>query len=286
MAVNAAWQQQARRYEAAGHVATGLTLKFVPVDAPAAPITFGRQENPFCALLHSRAGGCPFCPHIQKHLLVQVRQKQAPHVTHCPAGLVMLAVPVMGDGQHVATLLGGHVSDGTGRSPRLASLARQTGIAGAQLARAYRATPRMTRERLRATVRLLDYLAQSLGESVVHQVLGHQSGEAVAVAVARDYVSAHLTEPVHLADVARYVHLEPHYFCRLFHKQTGLTFGHYVAQRRVARVKQLLVSTSQRVSEIAFACGFGSIPQFNRVFRRHTGRSPTQYRRQARRGNI
>lgn len=278
-----AWQTVARRYETAAHVATGLTLKFLPCESQQRrPVSFAGQETPFCALLQKQPGGCPYCQSIQEHLLDQVRQKQSPHFTHCPAGLIVLAVPVMAEGQQVATLVGGHVRDMSARPLRWSELARRVGIAPAKLAKAYGATPSMSPQRLRATLRLLDYLAQRLGESVIHQALAHHSGEPAPVAVAKDWVSAHLAEPIHLADVARYVHLEPHYFCRLFHHATGVTFGDFVAQRRVEEVKKRLANSAARVSEIAFDCGFGSIPQFNRVFRQWAGCSPTQYRQRLR----
>ena len=48
---------------------------------------------------------------------------------------------------------------------------------------------------------------------------------------------------------------------------------------RVVRAQQLLAGTSRRVAEIAFECGFESVPHFNRVFSRLTGATPTDYRR-------
>ena len=47
---------------------------------------------------------------------------------------------------------------------------------------------------------------------------------------------------------------------------------------RTEKAKNLLVNPYTRMSEVAYASGFESIPQFNRVFKRYVGTSPTKYR--------
>jgi transcriptional regulator GlxA family with amidase domain len=64
----------------------------------------------------------------------------------------------------------------------------------------------------------------------------------------------------------------------MFKKATGMTLTEYVALVRVEKAKALLVDVSMRISEVVFAAGFGSIPRFNSVFKRHVGMSPTEYR--------
>jgi AraC-like DNA-binding protein len=64
----------------------------------------------------------------------------------------------------------------------------------------------------------------------------------------------------------------------VFKRATGLTFTDYVARSRVESVKRMLLNPHTRVSEAAYAAGFQSLSQFNRVFRRVAGESPTAYR--------
>ena len=76
----------------------------------------------------------------------------------------------------------------------------------------------------------------------------------------------------------RHVHVSRFYFCKLFKKATGMTLTEYVARVRVEKAKTLLGNPSLRVSEVGYAAGFGSIPHFNSVFKRHVGMPPTEYR--------
>ena len=90
--------------------------------------------------------------------------------------------------------------------------------------------------------------------------------EAAPVTRARKWLEAHLGERLTMRAVAREVHLNPCYFCRLFRKSTGLRFTEYVCRARIERAKQL-------------SCGFGDLSYFNRTFKKCVGVTPTVYRR-------
>ena len=102
--------------------------------------------------------------------------------------------------------------------------------------------------------------------------------EPVAIWKARKYIAEHADEELSLTKVAKAVNLHPNYFSENFKHITGVKFVDYVARIRFANVCELLCNSPRRVSEIAFAAGFQSLSQFNRVFKRFSGESPTQFR--------
>ena len=120
--------------------------------------------------------------------------------------------------------------------------------------------------------------AQHLGEYADRLWAIPRPAEPPSVMGAKEFIHAHFTEPVTLAQVATAVHVSPFHFCRVFRAATGVTLTEYVSRLRVERAKTLLVDGFVRVSEVAYATGFGSISQFNTVFRRCVGKTPTQYR--------
>jgi len=87
------------------------------------------------------------------------------------------------------------------------------------------------------------------------------------------------TEPLSLGRVAQAANISRHYFCKMFKKATGVNFIDYLSRVRVEKSKALLLNPNSRISEAAFACGFQSMTNFNRAFRRIVGRSPTQFRK-------
>lgn len=71
-------------------------------------------------------------------------------------------------------------------------------------------------------------------------------------------------------------------FCRYFKKVTGKTFITYLTNFRIVYACKLLSDEHSTIAEVAFECGFNSLSQFNRSFKRFTGRTPTDYRQDLR----
>ena len=99
---------------------------------------------------------------------------------------------------------------------------------------------------------------------------------------ARQFIEHHCVEELSLGKVARATNTSPNYFSEKFKEATGMNFVNYVAQTRFEKAAALLGNADLRISEIAFACGFQSLSQFNRVFKRLAGKSPTEFRVAAR----
>ena len=102
--------------------------------------------------------------------------------------------------------------------------------------------------------------------------------EPVAIWKARKYIDEHSREELSLTRVAKAVNMNANYLSENFKQVTGIKFVDYVAHARFKNACDLLRNSRLSISEIAFAVGFQSLSQFNRVFKRFSGESPTQYR--------
>jgi len=98
------------------------------------------------------------------------------------------------------------------------------------------------------------------------------------VAYARQFIQEHQADKLTLTAVAKAANTSTFYFCKLFKKTTGMHFTEYLSQVRVEKVKSLMPNSNLRISEIAYGAGFQSLTHFNRVFKRITGQSPSDYR--------
>lgn len=78
-----------------------------------------------------------------------------------------------------------------------------------------------------------------------------------------------------LAEAARFMGMNESYLSRLFSKRTGMRFMHYLNTVRVSKAIEMLRSGEYNVTETATRCGFGTIRNFNRIFKLLTGYSPT-----------
>ena len=102
--------------------------------------------------------------------------------------------------------------------------------------------------------------------------------EPVEVWKTRKFIDEHSGEELSLQRVAKAVNIHPNYLSERFKQVTGMNFVKYVARTRFERACRLLHDEGLRISEIAFAAGFQSLSQFNRVFKTLCGKSPTQFR--------
>jgi AraC-like DNA-binding protein len=270
-----------RFYEDAFRKATGVSLKVVAPEEPQCRLNLGPSENPFCRLATATPTGCAACLKTQVRALRGIGTKLAPFQISCFAGLTDLAVPVLVGGRHVATLFSGQVFRREPTERDFAMVAKMIGGDTEWERRArksYFQTPVVTADRLQAILQLLNMFAQYLADYATRHVLATAEEEPAPVASAKQFVQTHVEQPITLEQVVQHVHVSRFYFCKLFKKATGLTLTEYVARVRVEKAKSLLVDPSLRISEVAFAAGFGSIPQFNSVFKQHLGMPPTEFR--------
>lgn len=90
-------------------------------------------------------------------------------------------------------------------------------------------------------------------------------------------IAANFHERIDLAAAARACHLSPSHFSRVFKREHGVTFSHYLVQYRIRRACDLLAAPGVSVKEVGFGVGFNDLAYFSRTFRRCVGVCPTQY---------
>lgn len=97
------------------------------------------------------------------------------------------------------------------------------------------------------------------------------------------FIHERLDQVIHLRQVARCAGLSDAAFSRCFRRHSGRTFPEYVNQARVARACRLLAETDAKIADIAFACGFTNLSNFNRQFQRIKHMTPREYAQHLRR---
>lgn len=93
------------------------------------------------------------------------------------------------------------------------------------------------------------------------------------------YIHAHYSDPLTLESLAADFFVSSCYLSHQFKSVTGFTLTDYIQMTRVRNVQSMLLRGDVPITEAALSCGFQSFSQFNRVFRKHIGITPTQYRK-------
>mgnify|MGYP001370483323 CR=1 FL=1 len=270
-----------RDYVKAFETTTGLPLALRPVGTFQSPIHQSKQLNPFCALMAANNKTCAACLRMQQCMETQATAE--PVTAQCFAGLTESAAPVRVGENVLGHLQTGQVLLTPPTRAGFKKVTRQLEELGAtfdadKLETAYFQTRVVPKKQYESMVRLLGVFAQHLA-SLSNQVMVQEAAaELPAITRARAFMAEHYSEELSLNQVARSANMSGFYFCKIFKRATGLTFTDYLARLRIEAVKERLLNPHVRISEAAYACGFQSLSQFNRVFRRIAGEAPTKYR--------
>ncbi len=93
-----------------------------------------------------------------------------------------------------------------------------------------------------------------------------------------DYINENYDRKPNVNEVARIVSLSTPAFCRYFKKQTNMTFTDFVNNYRINQAKIFLLK-DQSVTEVCFQVGFESLSYFNKLFKQHTGETPSEFKK-------
>lgn len=96
-----------------------------------------------------------------------------------------------------------------------------------------------------------------------------------------NYVRVNYNEDITLDSIAKVANLTPPAFCRMFKQKTNRCFFSYLNEVRISKACKYLTETRYNVSEVAFNCGYRTLSNFNKFFKKSTGLSPKAYREQA-----
>lgn len=81
-----------------------------------------------------------------------------------------------------------------------------------------------------------------------------------------------------LDSIAAQIYLSPCYLSMIFSKETHMTFKDYLIQTRINKAKELLKNTEIKIYEVAKQVGYNDTRYFSDLFRRQTGKTPSQFR--------
>lgn len=94
------------------------------------------------------------------------------------------------------------------------------------------------------------------------------------------YIHNNFERDISLKDISKYVFLSSSYFIRAFKEEVGISPINYLLKIRVERAKELLSETDGKIGHIALNVGFSNQQRFNEIFKKYTGFTPLQYRKQ------
>ena len=94
------------------------------------------------------------------------------------------------------------------------------------------------------------------------------------------FLANHYKENIDLNEISSIVAMNSSSFCRYFKERSGKTFMEYLLDLRIGHACKLLIANKIDLTQISIECGFNTITHFNRIFKRNTGLTPSEYKKQ------
>ena len=102
----------------------------------------------------------------------------------------------------------------------------------------------------------------------------------------KNFINEHYRDELRLGDLASIAGMSPSAFSRFFKLHTGRNLSDYVIDQRLGYASRMLVDTTHSVAEIGYSCGFNNLSNFNRIFKKKKGCSPSEFRENYRKTRI
>ena len=260
----------------------GIVIDFINADGVSLKLSWGRNFNPVCEMLRRTDEGYRRCHEEDLRNSRAAGKNRKECVYTCHAGFTEIVVPLFDDGgNYLGCMTAGqfHLA-GTPRpnDAKFAELASGTGLDADTLRRNSGATVTLTREQVSGIIGYLKLMGELISGTYSNLMFMEQVNSPDRISLVQEYIHENYMQPLSVGSVARKFYFSPNYFSRVFRRVMGTGFNSYVNCYRVEKAREMLWETELSVSEIALLCGFGSISQFNRVFREVVRQTPREFR--------
>ncbi len=94
----------------------------------------------------------------------------------------------------------------------------------------------------------------------------------------RNFIDQHYREELRLTQVADIAGMSASAFSRFFKLHTGRNLSEYIIDHRLGYASRMLVDSTHSIAEISYSCGFNNLSNFNRIFKKRKGCSPSEFR--------
>lgn len=123
---------------------------------------------------------------------------------------------------------------------------------------------------------------ESLLLNVFNKVLKNKPGKKIPAWAKelKEIIQDHIDTNLSLKKISKELEINPSYLSREFSKYFGdLSFGEYIRKQRIENAIELMRTPAYSLTEIAYLTGFSDQSHFTRIFKKHTGQSPSVYRK-------
>lgn len=230
----------------------------------------GGMSYKYCSLVQQSTDGMEKCKRCDEIMLNKAKELGAPFSHICHAGLCDTGVPIQKDGIIVGYIVFGRVRNTDELdSDRLERLCGY-GIAAEDIKAAFA-----------DTVFLSDGKRERLLHLLSHVILEHaiEIDYDKFIGTATDFINRNLSSKLTVQMLCQKLFVSKNYLYKSFRSFYGKTLNEYITDQRINAAKELLIQSSDGISKISSEVGIENYTYFTKLFKKKTGFSPSEYRK-------
>lgn len=261
------------------HLHICLGLKFALMDDQAREVFSSSRQADFCAAVKRLPGGRERCMHCDRAALEEMSATQKMKTYRCHCGLMEVAMPVVENGQIVASILFGQFLDETPREKQWQDTAGRLD---------WTPEPAALREDFDRLAVVSSAQLFSLIE-IIHACISEVRLQGMLSAAQMSeahhlqlFIRQHYAQPLTLEQLCAEMHMSKSKLSLLCRQELHVSPGELILQARIEAARALLTESRAGVKEIAQAVGFPDASYFGQRFRQACGETPGAYRRRKR----
>ncbi len=246
---------------------TGISISVL--DTEYNVLTRSLRNNDYCSILQIQEKERLYCHECDLKILEKCRYSKRLEKHICRAGLYDAAIPIIKSDAIVGYAIMGRVR--SYNSPKLPTYLPKTDCESIEkLKMLYAELPFIEEERLTA---LYDLLAFILFENAIQIVYDPLVTEIV------DFINENFRENLSVNYLSSKFHVSKNRLYKAFSDNFGNTVNAYIIEKRLKLARELLLDTDDSVYKISQSVGIDNYTYFCRLFKKHFGISPTEYRK-------
>ena len=247
------------------------------LNTPSTKIAFQNviHSKKFCDIAKSTEKGYRTCLHYKDLTNTKAIASRTPFCGHCPYGIYEAALPVIiGETVSAVVYVGNTIVDIDQTKNRIEKTCRYTHVDKQTLYEQLQECEYVnnTNELLGIAEIVCDYIKMLYAAEPNVSTKLHW-----LVSSLKQHADQTFCFNPTLKELSVLYHKNEKYMGRLFKKEMGMNFHQYCLQLRLKKAETLLLSTSNKIIDIALECGFNNISYFNRAFKAQYGLSPSEY---------
>ncbi len=227
----------------------------------------------FCSIIRESESRRELCRRSDEESCARCQSSKNAFSYRCHAGIRETVTPIRFEKTVIGYILFGEyrIAD---EAPDLVSYARENGICEQRLKEAYSKLRLLSESQVAATCTILESCVLQFWLSDAIFLSENDLAEQI-----KRFIDENLAEPLRIEDICKNFFISRQRVYSVFRESFGTTVKAYVLERRIERAKHLLKATEGSVTEIAERSGFSDYNNFIQRFKKITGVTPLQFRR-------